>query len=165
MIPADSLTAIHLIVFVNDPATDQSTDQSIDQLEGAKPNEVHGAVTPVRYKHGDQRFACDKADMKLHAGKMYEGVMHSGTDDVQFVRCPFCEETEAYKERKADHDKHTVANKGLFAQAFNKQRASQQGRAQRPVEPAKASNEPAKATAVSEVLPSGKGHAEPASTS
>lgn len=128
MIPADAKTMVHLVV-VENPS---NTDLSPEVMTGVKANEKKGAVTPVRAVTGDQQFSCCRNGglkvngkevglcMSKHAGKLFEGAMHSGTDDVQFVNCPFCKETKEYKEGLAEHERHTKADQGVFGRIFSK---------------------------------------------
>lgn len=141
MIPEGATTLNHLVVMLD------AKDPMIAQLEGVNPNEKHGAVTPVRAVAGRQNFACG-LNMKLHAGKFYEGGVHNGTDDPQFVNCPFCKDTAVFKEKMAEHERYTNADKGLYAGIFNKQGASLPGGAQGAVAvPAKAEPEAEDSTA------------------
>lgn len=128
MIPPDTKTMIHLVI-VHDPS---KTDLPTEVLSGVKANESKGAVTPVRAVTGSQQFSCccdgglkvNGKDVGLcmtkHAGKLFEGAMHSGTDDVQFVNCPFCKQTKAYKEGLEEHERHTKADQGVFGRILSK---------------------------------------------
>lgn len=118
---AEAETIIHYVIMLD------RVSPVIAQLEGVAPNERRGAVVPVKATAGKQRFACSMADMSKHAGKLWEGAHHHGCGDPQFVNCPFCKDTVAYKEDMAEHERYTAQDKGLFSGIFAKTRASAEG--------------------------------------
>lgn len=142
-------TLVHFVVFLSD------RQPVIEQLEGVAPNKSHGAITPVKAKAGEQTFACG-LNMRVHAGKLYEGAVHHGTGDPQFANCPFCKETKEYKEAIAEHERHTAKDRGIYSGIFDRQRASMQGREEGAVGGSEVPEQPAKDTSPSEVLPPSK---------
>jgi len=106
-------TLIHFVVCQGD------AEPVIAQSDGVEINKKFGAVVPVRASGGKQDFACD-LDMSKHAGKLYEGAHHHGTGDAQFVNCPLCKDTEAWKKAFAEHESHTRADRGRYAGIFKR---------------------------------------------
>lgn len=155
-IPEGTTTIIHQVII------EQEAAPVIAQNEGAEPNEKHGAVVPIKAKAGNQRYACG-LNNRLHAGKLYEGAMHAGTDDPQFVTCPFCKETKEHKELMEEHERHTRTDRGLYAGIYNQQRASMPGREKRAVGSAEAPHQPSTAPIGGEVLSATEKDAESAS--
>lgn len=139
-------TLVHFVVFLSD------RQPVIEQLEGTVPNKSHGAVTPVKAKAGEQTFACG-LNMRVHAGKLYEGATHHGTGDPQFANCPHCKETKEYKEAIAEHERHTSHDRGVYSGIFSRQGTNVQGGAARAVGGSGVPERPATDTAPPAVLP------------
>lgn len=112
---------IHFVIVTNPRPNDAVADNV--ELEGIRPNEKKGGIMPLKQTTGTgQEFACcmgknggpEGLSMTTHAGKNFEGASHSGTDDSQFVTCPLCHDTQAFKKAKAEHDSHT-GGRGVFS--------------------------------------------------
>lgn len=122
-------TLIHYVVMKS------RAEPIIEQLTGVKVNQQFGAVTPVKAVAGEQDFACSLS-MRQYAGTNYEGAHHAGTGEAQFVTCPLCKQTKAYKDDLDEHNRHVETDRGLFSGIFNKQVPVMQGGTSRPVESA-----------------------------
>lgn len=142
-------TLLHFVVVASE------REPVIKQLDGVKPNESRGAVTPVKATAGSQTFACG-LNMSKHAGKLYEGAIHHGTGDPQFANCPNCKETKAYLEAIAEHERHTSNDRGIYSGIFDRQRASMQGGAQGAVGGSGVPERPPEDSSSPEVLPTEK---------